>query len=73
MTTGFTINGDEIDIVNSMEELVTEINQKARGVQATLNGDNTITLFNDDGADITFEDEQGATDVGLTKEQPLLV
>ena len=67
MTTGFTINGDEIDIVNSMEELVTEINQKARGVQATLNGDNTITLFNDDGADITFEDEQGATDVGFVQ------
>ena len=65
MTTGFTINSEEIDIVNSMEELVTEINQKAPGVQAVLNADNTITLFNDDGADITFEDEQGATDVGF--------
>ena len=66
MSEGFEINGNEIDVVNSMEALVVEINQNASGVQAVLNGDNSITLFNDDGADITIEDTQGAKDVGFT-------
>ena len=66
MSEGFTINSNEIDVVNSMEELVVEINQNASGVQAVLNGDNTITLHNDDGSDIAIEDTQGAADVGFT-------
>ena len=66
MTTTFTINSATIDIVNSYEELVAEINQEATGVTAVLNGDNTITLSNDDGADIAFSAAQGATDVGFT-------
>ncbi len=66
MTTTFTINSATIDIVNSYEELVTEINQEATGVTAVLNSDNTITLSNDDGEDIAFSAAQGATDVGFT-------
>ena len=66
MSEGFTINSNEIDVVNSMEELVVEINQNASGVQAVLNGDNTMTLHNDDGSDIAIEDTQGAADVGFT-------
>ena len=66
MTTTFTINSATIDIVNSYEELVAEINQEATGVTAVLNSDNTITLSNDDGADIAFSAAQGATDVGFT-------
>ncbi len=67
MTTSFTINSATIDVVNSYEELVDEINQEATGVTAVLNGDNSITLFNDDGADIAIGDTQGATDVGFTR------
>ena len=66
MSEGFEINDTEIDVVNSMEELVIEINQNAPAVQAVLNGDNSITLFNDDGSDIKIEDTQGAKDVGFT-------
>ena len=66
MSTTFTINSATIDIVNSYQELVDEINLEATGVTAVLNGDNTITLFNDDGADIAFSAAQGATDVGFT-------
>ena len=66
MSTTFTINSATIDIVNSYQELVDEINLEAAGVTAVLNGDNTITLFNDDGADIAFSAAQGATDVGFT-------
>ena len=66
MSTTFTINTATIDIVNSYQELVDEINLEAAGVTAVLNGDNTITLFNDDGADIAFSAAQGATDVGFT-------
>ena len=66
MTTTFTINSATIDIVNSYEELVAEINQEATGVTAVLNSDNTITLSNDDGQDIAFSAAQGATDVGFT-------
>jgi flagellin len=65
MTTTFTINSATIDLVNSMEELITEINTEATGVNAVLNGDGTFTLFNDDGADIAISNAQGATDVGL--------
>ena len=67
MTTSFTINSATIDVVNSYQELVDEINQEATGVTAVLNGDNSITLFNDDGADIAIGDTQGATDVGFTR------
>lgn len=66
MSTTFTINSATIDIVNSYQELVDEINMEAAGVTAVLNGDNSITLFNDDGADIAFSAAQGATDVGFT-------
>lgn len=66
MSTTFTINSATIDIVNSYQELVDEINLEAAGVTAVLNGDNTITLFNDDGADIAISAAQGATDVGFT-------
>jgi flagellin len=65
MTTTFTINSATIDLVNSMEELIAEINTEATGVNAVLNGDGTFTLFNDDGADIAISNAQGATDVGL--------
>ena len=67
MTTNFTINSATIDVVNSYQELVDEINQEATGVTAVLNGDNSITLFNDDGADIEIGNTQGATDVGFTQ------
>ncbi|MGC6521483.1 MAG: flagellin [Candidatus Micropelagos thuwalensis] len=72
MTTSFTINSATIDVVNSYEELVDEINQEATGVSAVLNGDNSITLFNDDGADIAIGDTQGATDVGFTRNKTYL-
>jgi flagellin len=44
MSNTFTINSDVISIQTSMTNLVTEINQEASGVIATLNSDNTITL-----------------------------
>ena len=72
MTTSFTINSATIDVVNSYQELVDEINQEATGVTAVLNGDNSITLFNDDGADIAIGNTQGATDVGFTANKTYL-
>ncbi|MFL2945657.1 MAG: flagellin [Parvibaculales bacterium] len=65
MSATFTINGETIEIVSSIEELVAEINLEATGVSAVLNGDGTFTLFNDDGDDIAISTSQGATDVGL--------
>ena len=48
----FTINGETIAMANSRAELVDNINLLADGVQARLNGDNSFTLFNNDGGQI---------------------
>ncbi len=45
MSNTFTINTNVISIQTTLENLVTEINQEAGGVTATLNSDNTITLI----------------------------
>lgn len=55
MSNTFTINGDTISVQTSMTNLVTEINQAASGVTATLNSDEkTITLSNTTGNDIVI-------------------
>tara|TARA_B110000037_G_scaffold214403_1_gene270242 strand:- start:821 stop:2815 length:1995 start_codon:yes stop_codon:yes gene_type:complete len=54
MSNTFTINTDLISVQTSLENLVTEINQEASGVSASLNSDNTITLSNTTGNDIVI-------------------
>ena len=55
MSDTFTINTDPISVQTSMTNLVTEINQAASGVTATLNSDEkTITLSNTTGNDIVI-------------------
>ena len=55
MSDTFTINGDIISVQTSLSNLVTEINQAASGVTATLNSDEkTITLSNTTGNDIVI-------------------
>jgi flagellin len=55
MSNTFTINSDIISTQTSMTNLVTEINQAASGVTATLNSDaKTITLSNTTGNDIVI-------------------
>ena len=55
MSDTFTINGDVISVQTSLSNLVTEINQAASGVTATLNSDEkTITLSNTTGNDIVI-------------------
>ena len=55
MSNTFTINTNTISVQTSMSDLVTEINQEAEGVTATLNADEkTITLSNTTGSDIVI-------------------
>ncbi len=65
MSDTFTINTNVISIQTSLENLVTEINQEAGGITATLNSDNTITLSNTTGNDIVIAGN-APTDAGFT-------
>ena len=65
MSNTFTINTNVISVQTSLENLVTEINQEAGGVTATLNSDNTITLSNTTGNDIVVGGN-APTDAGFT-------
>ena len=65
MSNTFTINTNVMSIQTSLENLVTEINQEAGGVTATLNSDNTITLSNTTGNDIVIGGN-APTDAGFT-------
>ncbi len=65
MSNSFTVNTNVISIQTSLENLVTEINQEAGGVTATLNSDNTITLSNTTGNDIVIGGN-APTDAGFT-------
>jgi flagellin len=64
-TATFTVNGETIAIATSREALVADINLQANGVQAKLNSDTSITLFNDDGGEIIVGSAAGALSVGL--------
>ena len=68
MSAAFTINSTSTGIASSYQDLVNNINEKISGVQAKLNGDNTITLYNTTGnqIDIGAGSGTGATDVGFT-------
>ena len=65
MSNTFTVNTNVISIQTSLENLVTEINQEAAGVTATLNSENTITLSNTTGNDILIGGNT-PTDAGFT-------
>ena len=65
MSNTFTVNGDAISVQTSLTDLVTEINQEASGVTATLNTENTITLSNTTGNDIIIAGN-APTDAGFT-------
>ena len=65
MSNTFTVNTNVISVQTSLENLVTEINQEAAGVTATLNSDNTITLSNTTGNDIVIGGN-APTDAGFT-------
>ncbi len=65
MSNTFTINTNVISTQTSLDNLVTEINQEAGGVTATLNSDNTITLSNTTGNDIVIGGN-APTDAGFT-------
>ena len=65
MSNTFTINGDAISVQTSLSDLVTEINQEASGVTATLNSENTVTLSNTTGNDIVIAGN-APTDAGFT-------
>ena len=67
MSNTFTINSNTISIQTSLENLVTEINQEASGVIATLNSNNSITLSNTTGNDIVIAGN-APTDAGFTLE-----
>ena len=68
MAGNISINGDTIAIANSYEDLVSKINEEASGVKATLNSNDTITLSNVDGANITIAEAASgnAASVGFT-------
>ena len=68
MSTTFTINAHTIGLASSYEELVTNINKSVADLEAKLNDDNTITLFNDTGDQIFISSTTGTTDVGFTSE-----
>ena len=61
----FTVNAQTIAIATSGEALVADINLQVNGVQARLNSDTSITLFNDDGGEIIVGGT-GSADVGFT-------
>ncbi len=66
MSNTFTINSNTISVQTSLTNLVTEINQEASGVTATLNSDEkTITLSNTTGNDIVIAGN-APTDAGFT-------
>ncbi|MFL2818539.1 MAG: flagellin [Candidatus Puniceispirillales bacterium] len=65
MSNTFTVNTNLISIQTSLANLVTEINQEAAGVTASLNSDNTITLSNTTGNDIVIGGN-APTDAGFT-------
>ena len=65
MSNTFTINSNTISVQTSLTDLVTEINQEASGVTATLNSDNTVTLSNTTGNDIVIAGN-APTDTGFT-------
>ena len=65
MSNTFTVNTNVISVQTSLKDLVTEINQEAAGVTATLNTDNTITLSNTTGNDIVIGGN-APTDAGFT-------
>jgi flagellin len=65
MSNTFTINSNTISVQTSLTDLVTEINQEASGVIATLNSDNTVTLSNTTGNDIVIAGN-APTDAGFT-------
>ena len=68
MSDAFEINSTSTGIATSYQDLVNKINEKISGVQAKLNADNTITLYNTTGNQIVIADSAGtgATDVGFT-------
>ena len=68
MSTTFTINDHTVGLASSYEELVTNINKSVADLEAKLNDDNTITLFNDTGDQIFISSTTGTTDVGFTSE-----
>ena len=61
----FTINGDTVELATSYAGLVSNINQSVSGINAELNGDNTITLSNTTGSAIVIAGSS-ASDVGFT-------
>ena len=65
---GVTGSTTSTGIATSYQGLVDNINEKISGVQAKLNSDNTITLFNTTGNEIVIADAAGtgASDVGFT-------
>ena len=65
---GVTGSTTSTGIATSYQGLVDNINEKISGVQAKLNADNTITLFNTTGNEIVIDDAAGtgASDVGFT-------
>ena len=65
MSNTFTINGNTISVQTTMQNLVTEINQEASGVTATLNTDNSIKLSNTTGNDIVIAGN-APSDAGFT-------
>ena len=65
----FEINGETIAMSTSKQDLVDNINLLVDGVQARLNSNNSVTLFNNDGGQIVIADSGstgGAVDVGFT-------
>ncbi len=65
MGSTFTINGDTVELATSYAGLVSNINQSVSGINAELNGDNTITLSNTTGSAIVIAGSS-ASDVGFT-------
>jgi flagellin len=65
MGSTFTINGDTVELATSYAGLVSNINQSVSGINAELNGDNTITLSNTTGSAIVIAGAS-ASDVGFT-------
>ena len=62
MAAAFTINGESVALASSYTDLVNNINEAVDGVTAILNSDNTITISNTTGNDITMN---GGADVGF--------
>ena len=68
-TSTFAINSNTVAIASSYQGLVDNINESVSGVEAVLNGDNTITLSNKTGSEIVIAEissNTGAVDSGFT-------